>query len=788
MESAAETFTCGPDIDNLIIEDMECSGDSSETESSTQESDISADEEMASIQNTSPPLYVLPASATLHMSTISHKQHMLLLSAYATAHKISGVAFQQLLDVIRLHLPEKSICEENVLQLKEKLANEEIVFYDICRKCGSVYKDNVVTCSTPGCGTIKVSDISDRKRLCFATGNCQKQLINILERQGNMEKLQQEIEKRFTDADSTAICDITSGQFYKHLCQPGQFLDNTSGSFNITLTWNTDGIPLFKSSSVSLWPVYLAINELPPKERFLKKNLVVWGIWQGESKPSMNAFLSHFVKDMLSLYNTGFSVNGKICRAQLLLGSMDLQARAYVMNSVQHNGASSCLYCEESGRVVKSGKGHCRCYPYNEDVHFRTKSSIVEAADAAVACGKAVKGFYGKSVLLCLPFFQPEQHIVVDYMHGVLLGINKKLFSLWFDGKFFKEDFFIGNKIEEIDITLKNIKPPYLICRLPRKLKNNSHHWKASEIRSWFLFYSIPCLIGILPKLYLEHFACLVEGIHLLLMECISSQNLKRAKTLIHAFYRNSTELYGDNFAGLNVHNLLHYADFVKMWGPLWAWSCFGFESCNGEILQSVHGKGNVCSQIFWSIHAEKEIDLQVTMMPQGEVKTCLLKMLHGRSRRLPKTNPGYQCEYVPPLQDFTVPDNLLHDLNITRTDSIDPFISNDESTFAKVLKVSRHGFLFYSKCCTRVKKRNSYTALLEVEASDMEKIISIDYFLVNKNTHRVFAVGQTMRVMGPVLHQLGSHVQKVQRIDRYVFEWQSYCTDHVRLAARACR
>ena len=31
---------------------------------------------------------------------------------------------------------------------------------------------------------------------------------------------------------------------------------------NLSLMWNADGVPLFKSSKYSLWPMYLLINEL----------------------------------------------------------------------------------------------------------------------------------------------------------------------------------------------------------------------------------------------------------------------------------------------------------------------------------------------------------------------------------------------------------------------------------------------------------------------------------------------------------------------------------------------
>ena len=41
----------------------------------------------------------------------------------------------------------------------------------------------------------------------------------------------------------------------------------------ISMLFNTDGAPLFQSSGISLWPVFLAINEIPPTER-LALNLV----------------------------------------------------------------------------------------------------------------------------------------------------------------------------------------------------------------------------------------------------------------------------------------------------------------------------------------------------------------------------------------------------------------------------------------------------------------------------------------------------------------------------------
>lgn len=60
--------------------------------------------------------------------------------------------------------------------------------------------------------------------------------------------------------------DITDGIVYQELVDSG-FLLNPS---NISFQFNTDGVPVFKSSSFSFWPLHLMINELPLKKRYVK--------------------------------------------------------------------------------------------------------------------------------------------------------------------------------------------------------------------------------------------------------------------------------------------------------------------------------------------------------------------------------------------------------------------------------------------------------------------------------------------------------------------------------------
>jgi len=44
--------------------------------------------------------------------------------------------------------------------------------------------------------------------------------------------------------------------------------DNILPDNFVTFTLNTDGIPVFKSSGYSFWPLYLTLNELPYKLRY----------------------------------------------------------------------------------------------------------------------------------------------------------------------------------------------------------------------------------------------------------------------------------------------------------------------------------------------------------------------------------------------------------------------------------------------------------------------------------------------------------------------------------------
>ena len=89
------------------------------------------------------------------------------------------------------------------------------------------------------------------------------------------------------------------------------------------------------------------------------------------------------------------------------------------------------------------------------------------------------------SQLCLIDGFDMINGMPLDYMHGVLLGVVKMLFNLWFDAKHKKENYFIGNKIAIIDDRLSKCRPPDFISRLPRSLVKDRKYWKGKHCSNY---------------------------------------------------------------------------------------------------------------------------------------------------------------------------------------------------------------------------------------------------------------------------------------------------------------
>ena len=432
---------------------------------------------------------------------------------------------------------------------------------------------------------------------------------------GFYERLQYRFRQNRRSTDN--IEDIYDGLVYeKHFKNYG-FLANPN---NISFLWNTDAVPLFKSSNISTWPIFLIINELEPSLRFKIENIIFAGIWYSSKKPEAALFLEPLYKE-LKLLKEGIKVNiptadtdtysSKLIKAILIAGTFDLPARCLISGSVQFNGKYGCIKCLQQGESHKTKKGgNVWIYPFNiEDPKgpIRKEESFRQHALEACNEKKIVFGVKYPTWLHGLQSYDLVNGVGIDYMHGVMLGVVKLLLKLWFSNEHKAEKYNAYGKLTLFDERL-NIKPTFEVTRPPRSNKKFSHDWKASEYCNFLLFYGVPVLVDILPTEQLAHFSLLSHSIHKLLQCNISNECMKSVEKMILKFCQQFQEIYGKRYMLANIHQLLHLCDNVKHLGPLWTHSCFPFEDKNKFILQLIHGSQKIECQLNSAINVIQSI------------------------------------------------------------------------------------------------------------------------------------------------------------------------------------
>lgn len=226
-----------------------------------------------------------------------------------------------------------------------------------------------------------------------------------------------------------------------------------------TVTFNTDGAPLFTSSTYSIWPIYLMVNELPYNVR--TNELIVVGLWFGKDKPDMQVFLDPFVENINKLSTEGVQckINGADISIKIfpLVCCVDSVARAPMLGFVQFNGKFGCHQCLHPGESVKSNPNNPRSknikYPLQKGVpKNRTVKQTVKFMKRAAKKRTSVFGVKGFSPLINVIKFLFIHGVVVDSMH-CCSGIAKQFATKWF-GNAKKSGLLSKTKIKEIDNSL----------------------------------------------------------------------------------------------------------------------------------------------------------------------------------------------------------------------------------------------------------------------------------------------------------------------------------------------
>ena len=349
---------------------------------------------------------------------------------------------------------------------------------------------------------------------------------------------------------------------------------------------DTDGVPVFRSSNFQLWPLYLVINELEPPKRFLNENIIFAGLWYGQRKPLMWLFLKPTFESLLKLeHGIDFKTDDNktvTIKGILLSCTSYLPAKCLLCGSMQYNGHNGCWKCLQRGETFSGNDGQrgTWAYPFSDSDPTgpaRTHDQVLDNAKQAMNSKTDVNGVKHWTWFHKLNYFDLVKGVGIDYMHGICLGVVKLLICIWFFAEFKTAKFSIHNYVGIIDRRISEIKPIVDISRVPRSIAKDLKHWKASEFRSFLLYYGTPLLADILPQKQLQHFTLLVHATAVFLSDSITATQIDQVEQMLIEFCKQFPIIYGGQFMFYNVHQLLHLAQSVRDLGPLWAQSCFPF-------------------------------------------------------------------------------------------------------------------------------------------------------------------------------------------------------------------
>jgi len=185
----------------------------------------------------------------------------------------------------------------------------------------------------------------------------------------------------------------------------------------LSLQFNTDGLPLFKSSNTSLWPILCIVRNSKNKSPFPV------AFYCGSAKPDSKYF-QHFATELMTLLTGGLTVvtdDGRQVVFKVCVHSFvcDAPARAMLKNVKGHTGYFGCDKCHDEGE-------------WQNRMTFPDSSAALRT-DIEFAAMSDKEHHLSKSALGDLPIGMVSK-FPVEYMHLVCLGVVKRLILYWLKG------------------------------------------------------------------------------------------------------------------------------------------------------------------------------------------------------------------------------------------------------------------------------------------------------------------------------------------------------------------
>ncbi len=373
------------------------------------------------------------------------------------------------------------------------------------------------------------------------------------------------------------------GQYIYFGIESGLLRDLSQGVFQppdgiLKLDVNIDGVPLFKSSNIQLWPILCKVGSGEP---------FMVALFCGSSKPTpVDNYLEDFSNELQELLRNGLAHREVVYQVVISAFICDAPARAFLKCIKGHTAYFACERCTIrggwNGRIVFNSEEAC-------DGRTQELFNNFEYVDHQVARTPLIN-----IGINCI------QQFALDYMHVVCLGVVKRILHFLTRGPNecrlgIRQKTEISGRLEAFAGFM-----PSEFARQPRSL-TELDRWKATEFRQFLLYTGPVVLLNVVAKALYDHFLTFSVGISILL----ESNDEKRqeytdyAKELLLYFVHKSKDVYGDTFAVYNVHSLVHLPEDVNYFQcSLNDISAFPFENHLQRIKKLVKKAQNPIVQV----------------------------------------------------------------------------------------------------------------------------------------------------------------------------------------------
>ena len=220
------------------------------------------------------------------------KELLITVSLMKLKHCLNNNATNHVLELLKTVLPQPNKCPRSLKKSQKYFlpsnAGSFSKNFTICSNCNNLIEEKQLK-------DFKCKEcLSEQSVIPFLTFDVKKQLEIILSNPVYVDQIRNTVNTAKSLANEINSSSI-GGFFYQ------KSIKKISNDLIVSLNINSDGAPLTKYKSFSIWPVIGTIVELNHSSREKFENIILFGVWISRRKPLYNEFFKTVFEELSCL-------------------------------------------------------------------------------------------------------------------------------------------------------------------------------------------------------------------------------------------------------------------------------------------------------------------------------------------------------------------------------------------------------------------------------------------------------------------------------------------------------